>query len=146
MLLNEIEPGKTGVANSKRIGRGPGSGKGKTCGRGQKGAGARKSPNKGRVAFEGGQMPLQRRLPKRGFKTQFARDTQIVNLSSLEKLSVSDVDAAVLQENGMIKTAKKPVKILGFGSLSKTLNLKVNAISAQAQKAVEAAGGKVELV
>jgi large subunit ribosomal protein L15 len=147
MNLNEIKPGSTGVKNSKRIGRGPGSGKGKTCGRGQKGAGARKSPNKGRVAFEGGQMPLQRRLPKRGFKSHFVKDTQVVNLKSLEAADINGVvDAVVLAEFGLVKSSSKPVKILGFGTLTKALELKVNAVSAQAKAAVEAAGGKIELI
>jgi large subunit ribosomal protein L15 len=147
MNLNEIVPGSTGVKNSKRIGRGPGSGKGKTCGRGQKGAGARKSPNKGRVAFEGGQMPLQRRLAKRGFKSHFVKDMQIVNLKALEASEINGVvDAVVLAEFGLVKSAKKPVKVLGLGSITKALELKVTAISSQAKAAIEAAGGKIELI
>jgi large subunit ribosomal protein L15 len=146
MELNSISPGSTGVKNSKRIGRGPGSGKGKTAGRGQKGAGSRKSPMKGRVAFEGGQMPIQRRLPKRGFNSHFIKDTQIVNLKRLETLDVTEVNATVLAEKGFIKFANKPVKILGYGSLTKSLIIKVNAASAKAVSAVEAAGGKIELI
>jgi large subunit ribosomal protein L15 len=146
MFLNDIQPGTTGVKKAKRVGRGEGSGKGKTCGRGQKGAGARKSPQKGRVAFEGGQMPLQRRLPKRGFKSPRVRDTQIVNLAALEKLEVSVINAEVLAQNGLVKSVTKPVKILGFGTISKPIEVKVNAISDQAKTAIEAVGGKVELI
>ena len=94
MELNTLNPGKAAKGKSrKRIGRGPGSGWGTTAGRGQKGAGARKSAQAGRVAFEGGQMPIHRRIPKRGFKSHFAKDTQIVNLKKLASCSVTDFDA-----------------------------------------------------
>lgn len=146
MRLNEFSPGKTGSKPRKRIGRGPGSGWGTTGGRGQKGAGARKSPGRGEAAFEGGQMPLQRRLPKRGFKSPFVKDTQVVNLKGLNKVPAGQVDAKVLLDYGLIKSAKKPVKVLGFGVLEKSVQLKVNAISEKAKAAVEAAGGKVELL
>ncbi|NLB63247.1 MAG: 50S ribosomal protein L15 [Fibrobacter sp.] len=146
MRLNEFRPGKTGVAKSKRVGRGIGSGWGTTAGRGQKGAGARKSAKKGRVAFEGGQTPIQRRLPKRGFSSNVQNEMQIVNLKKLENLSADVIDPIVLFDNGCIKRIDKPVKVLAYGSISKPITLKVSAISDTARKAIEAAGGKVEIV
>ena len=147
MELNSINPAKSALTKGrKRIGRGPGSGWGTTGGRGQKGAGARKSAKAGRVAFEGGQMPMHRRIPKRGFKTQFPRDTQIVNLKAIEKSGVVEFDAKVLFDQGLVRSVKQPIKVLGYGTISKAVTLKVNAISEKAKAAVEAAGGKVEFV
>ena len=146
MRLNEFTPGKTGTKKRKRIGRGPGSGWGTTAGRGQKGQHARKSAKAGRAAFEGGQTPVERRVPKRGFKSPFEKDTQIVNLKKIATLSTTEVDAKVLFDNGFIKKIDKPVKVLGFGSITKAVNLKVSAISENAKKAIEAVGGKVEIV
>ena len=120
MQLNSINPAKSALTKGrKRIGRGPGSGWGTTGGRGQKGAGARKSAKAGRVAFEGGQMPMHRRIPKRGFKTQFARDTQIVNLKAIENSGVVEFDAKVLFDQGLVRSVKKPIKVLGYGTISK---------------------------
>ena len=147
MELNSINPAKSAHTTGRtRIGRGPGSGWGTTGGRGQKGAGARKSAKAGRVAFEGGQMPMHRRIPKRGFKTQFPRDTQIVNLKAIEKSGVVEFDAKVLFDQGLVRSVKQPIKVLGYGTISKAVTLKVNAISEKAKAAVEAAGGKVEIV
>jgi large subunit ribosomal protein L15 len=146
MRLNTLNPGKAKTTKRKRIGRGPGSGWGTTAGRGQKGAGARKSAKAGRVAFEGGQMPIHRRVPKRGFKSHFAKDTQIVNLKKLNLLSVSAIDAQVMFDQGLISDMSKPTKVLGYGTIEKAIQLKVNAISEKARAAVEAAGGKVEIV
>ena len=147
MELNTLNPGKAAKGKSRRrIGRGPGSGFGTTAGRGQKGAGARKSAKAGRVAFEGGQMPIHRRVPKRGFKTRFAKDTQIVNLKKLASCSVTEFDAQALFDQGFIKNIDLPVKILAFGAIDKAINVQVNAISEKAKAAIEAAGGKVEIV
>ncbi|MCK9181819.1 MAG: 50S ribosomal protein L15 [Fibrobacteraceae bacterium] len=147
MELNNINPGKAALTKGrKRIGRGPGSGWGTTAGRGQKGAGARKSAKAGRVAFEGGQMPIHRRIPKRGFKSHFVHDTQIVNLKALAASSVVDFDAKVLADQGLVRSVKKPIKVLGYGTITKAISLKVNAISEKAKAAVLAAGGKVEIV
>ena len=147
MELNSINPAKSALTKGrKRIGRGPGSGWGTTGGRGQKGAGARKSAKAGRVAFEGGQMPMHRRIPKRGFKTQFPRDTQIVNLKAIEKSGIVEFDTKVLFDQGLVRSVKQPIKVLGYGTISKAVTLKVNAISEKAKAAVEAAGGKVEIV
>lgn len=147
MQLNSINAAKSALTKGrKRIGRGPGSGWGTTGGRGQKGAGARKSAKAGRVAFEGGQMPMHRRTPKRGFKSQFVRDTQIVNLKAIENSGVVEFDAKVLFDQGLVRSVKKPIKVLGYGTITKAVTLKVNAISEKAKAAVEAAGGKVEIV
>lgn len=146
MELNTLNPGKAKTTKRKRIGRGPGSGWGTTGGRGQKGAGARKSAKAGRVAFEGGQMPIHRRTPKRGFKSHFVKDVQVINLKKLAASNVSEFDAKVFADLGMIKHVSKPVKILAYGAIDKAITLKVNAISEKAKAAVEAAGGKVEII
>jgi len=91
-------------------------------------------------------MPMHRRIPKRGFKTQFARDTQIVNLKAIENSGVVEFDAKVLFDQGLVRSVKKPIKVLGYGTITKAVTLKVNAISEKAKAAVEAAGGKVEIV
>ena len=146
MELNTLNPGKAAKGKSRRrIGRGPGSGFGTTAGRGQKGAGARKSAKAGRVAFEGGQMPIHRRIPKRGFK-HAGIEFQIVNIKRLAACSVTEVDAQALFDQGVIKDIDRPVKVLAFGSIDKAINVKVNAISEKAKAAIEAAGGKVEIV
>ena len=146
MELNTLNPGKAAKGKSrKRIGRGPGSGWGTTGGRGEKGAGARKSAKAGRVAFEGGQMPIHRRIPKRGFK-HAGIAFQIVNIKRLAACSVTEFDAKVLFDQGFIKNVDLPVKVLAFGSIDKAINVKVNAISEKAKAAIEAAGGKVEIV
>ena len=145
MELNTLNPGKAKVVKRKRIGRGPGSGWGTTAGRGQKGSGARKSAKAGRVAFEGGQMPIHRRIPKRGFK-HAGVEFQIVNLKRLAAANVAEFDAKVLFDLGLIRNIEKPVKVLAFGTVDKAINVKVNAISEAAKSAIEAAGGKVEIV
>ena len=145
MKLNNLQPAAGATKTRKRIGRGPGSGWGTTGGRGEKGAGARKSAKAGRVAFEGGQMPIHRRIPKRGFK-HAGVEFQIVNLKRLAGVSVTDFDAKVLFDQGFIKNAELPVKVLAFGSIDKAINVKVNAISEKAKAAIEAAGGKVEII
>ena len=145
MELNSLNPGKAKVVKRKRIGRGPGSGWGTTAGRGQKGAGARKSAKAGRVAFEGGQMPIHRRIPKRGFK-HAGVEFQIVNLKRLAAANVAEFDAKVLFDLGFIRNIEQPVKVLAFGAIDKAINVKVNAISEKAKALIEAAGGKVEIV
>ena len=145
MDLNSLNPGTAKVVKRKRIGRGPGSGWGTTAGRGQKGAGARKSAKAGRVAFEGGQMPIHRRIPKRGFK-HAGVEFQIVNLKRLAAANVAEFDAKVLFDLGFIRNIEKPVKVLAFGAIDKAINVKVNAISEKAKSLIEAAGGKVEIV
>jgi len=146
MQLNELAPAKGSNKVGKRKGRGNGSGNGKTAGRGQKGAGARKSAQKGRVALEGGNFPLWRSIPKRGFSSPKKDLTQIVNLKKIEELSETEINAEVLAANGLIKTIKHPVKILAYGALSKAVNITANAFSEKAKAAIEAAGGKAETV
>ena len=146
MFINELSPmpGSTHVA--KRKGRGPGSGNGKTAGRGQKGQKSR-SGGGVRVGFEGGQMPLARRVPKRGFNNIFAKPLEAVNVSVLDMFEVGAVvDAAALLESGVLSKCVYGVKILGNGEITKKLTVKANAFSASAKEKIEAAGGKAEVV
>ena len=146
MKLDSLKPSKGSIKNKKRIGRGHGSGIGKTSGRGHKGAGQR-SGNKRRAWFEGGQMPLARRLPRRGFTNIFKEEIQIVNISDLNRIEKnSEIDPVVLQENGMIRSSLKPVKILGEGDIDKKLNVTASAFSASAKNKIEKAGGTVTIL
>ena len=129
--------------NSKRVGRGPGSGLGKTAGRGHKGAGARSGYSL-RAGFEGGQMPLFRKLPQRGFsQARFRKPCSVVNLSELEKITGDVVDADSLKAAGLVRQNSKRIKILGDGEISKPLTVNVDLISNSAKEKIEAAGGKV---
>jgi len=144
--LDSLKPSKGSIKNKKRIGRGHGSGLGKTSGRGHKGAGQR-SGNKRRAWFEGGQMPLARRLPRRGFTNIFKEEIQIVNISDLNRIEKnSEIDPVVLQENGMIRSSLKPVKILGEGDIDKKLNVTASAFSASAKNKIEKAGGRATIL
>ncbi|MCH2473552.1 MAG: 50S ribosomal protein L15 [Gammaproteobacteria bacterium] len=146
MKLDSLKPSKGSIKNKKRIGRGHGSGLGKTSGRGHKGAGQR-SGNKRRAWFEGGQMPLARRLPRRGFTNIFKEEIQIVNISDLNRIEKnSEIDPVVLQENGMIRSSLKPVKILGEGDIDKKLNVTASAFSESAKNKIEKAGGTVTIL
>jgi len=145
MQLNDIKSTKGARRNRKRLGCGVGSGQGKTGGRGHKG---QKSRTGGKVArgFEGGQMPLIRRVPKRGFTPLTRNSYQLVNVKQLEQFDAgAHVDAALLFEAGLIRNAVSPVKLLGNGDLSKKLEVAVTAASVQAAKKVEAAGGSLKL-
>ena len=144
--LDSLKPSKGSIKNKKRVGRGHGSGLGKTSGRGHKGAGQR-SGNKRRPWFEGGQMPLARRLPRRGFTNIFKEEIQIVNISDLNRIEKnSEIDPVVLQENGMIRSSLKPVKILGQGDIDKKLNVTASAFSASAKNKIEKAGGTATIL
>ena len=146
MKLDSLKPSKGSIKNKKRIGRGQGSGLGKTSGRGHKGAGQR-SGNKRRAWFEGGQMPLARRLPRRGFTNIFKEEIQIVNISDLNRIEKnSEIDPVVLKENGMIRSSLKPVKILGEGDIDKKLNVTASAFSASAKNKIEKAGGTATIL
>ena len=146
MKLDSLKPSKGSIKNKKRIGRGHGSGLGKTSGRGHKGAGQR-SGNKRRAWFEGGQMPLARRLPRRGFTNIFKEEIQIVNISDLIRIEKhSEIDPVVLQENGMIRSSLKPVKILGEGDIDKKINVTASAFSASAKNKIEKAGGTATIL
>ena len=146
MKMHELAPAMGSTKESKRIGRGHGSGQGKTAGKGHKGQHARAGRGI-RIGFEGGQMPLQRRVPKRGFNNIFAEEWVAINLSSLEMFEDgSVVDAAALASKGIIKKANLPVKVLGNGKLTKKLDVKLNAYSASAAEKIAAAGGKAEVI
>lgn len=146
MKLNELKAAEGSRRARKRVGRGTSSGFGKTSGRGQKGQLARQG-GKTRLGFEGGQMPLFRRMPKRGFKNINRKEYAIVNLSDLNKFEAgSEVDLNSLQEAGLVKKQLDSVKLLAKGELNVKLTVKVNKVSAAAKKAVEAAGGSVEVI
>ena len=146
MKLDSLKPSKGSIKNKKRIGRGHGSGLGKTSGRGHKGAGQR-SGNKRRAWFEGGQMPLARRLPRRGFTNIFKEEIQIVNISDLIRIEKkSEIDPIVLQENGLIRSSLKPVKILGKGDIDKKLDVTASSFSESAKNKIEKAGGTVTIL
>ncbi len=129
------------MKKKKRVGCGPSSGHGKTSCRGQKGQRSR-SGSKSRPWFEGGQMPLQRRIPKRGFNNIFKLEYQIVNVSQLEKLSEGNIDPDMMEKAGIIKFGNGPVKVLGNGSLSKSITIVADFFSQSAQEKIQKAGGK----
>jgi len=147
-VLSNLHPPVGAVRNKTRKGRGVGSGLGKTAGKGQKGQKARHAGNFSKMAFQGGQTPIQRRLPKRGFRNPFPTDTVSVNVSSLEKRfeAGATVDFEALVKSGLVDKGATRVKVLGDGDLTRKLSLKVHAISAGARAKVEAAGGSVELL
>ena len=146
MNLHELSPAPGSNTKAYRKGRGAGSGNGKTAGRGHKGQWAR-SGGSVRVGFEGGQMPLARRLPKRGFHNIFAKPLEAINVSALEKFEDGAVvDAQALLEKGVLSKCQYGVKILGNGEISKKLIVKASAFSASAKEKIVAAGGKWEVV
>ena len=145
MKLHELSPVEGATKAPKRIGRGHGSGNGKTAGKGHKGQKARAGHGM-RPGFEGGQMPLQRRVPKRGFNNIFAKEYAIVNVSALEVFDDGAVvDAAALEAKGLIRCACMPVKVLGNGTLTKKLTVNAAAFSAGATEKIQAAGGTAEV-
>ncbi|HHN64146.1 MAG TPA: 50S ribosomal protein L15 [Nitrospirae bacterium] len=147
MKIDELRPAEGSKKKKKRVGRGPGSGHGKTSCRGHKGQKARSG---GGVSpgFEGGQMPLHRRLPKRGFRNApFRKVYTIVNIKTLERLKDVDViTPELLLEKGVIKGIKDGLKVLGDGELSRAITIRANAFSETARKKIEQAGGKVEVI
>ena len=146
MNLHELSPAAGSNTKAYRKGRGAGSGNGKTGGRGQKGQWAR-SGGGVRVGFEGGQMPLARRIPKRGFHNIFAKPLEAINVSVLDKFEDGAVvDAKALLEKGILSKCEYGVKILGNGSLTKKLTVQASAFSASAKEKIEAAGGKAEVL
>lgn len=146
MKLHELKPAEGSTKSRKRVGRGNGSGLGNTAGRGNKGQKAR-SGGGVRPGFEGGQMPMARRLPKRGFTNIFAKEYNVVNLSDLEERfeSGAEVTLETLIESGLVKKVLDGVKVLGDGDLTKALTVKVNKVSKTAAEKIAAAGGKVEV-
>jgi len=147
MKLHELQPAEGSVKDVKRIGRGHGSGNGKTAGKGHKGQKAR-SGGSIRPGFEGGQMPLQRRMPKRGFNNIFAKEFAEINVSVLEQRFEDGavVDAEALIASGAIKDAKDGIKVLGNGEITKKLTVKAAKFTASAQEKIEKAGGKAEVM
>lgn len=150
MKLNELRDNEGATKNRIRVGRGIGSGKGKTCGRGQKGQKSRSG-----VAvngFEGGQMPIYRRLPKRGFKNPFAKEFAVVNLDTIQKavdagkLNAAAIDVAALMNAGVISKELDGVRLLARGAVTSSVTISVNSASKAAVAAVEKAGGKVNLI
>jgi large subunit ribosomal protein L15 len=144
MYLNTIQPAPGAKKKGKRLGRGIGSGKGKTSGKGHKGQHAR-AGGFHKVGFEGGQMPLQRRIPKSGFRSQKALLRQEVRLSDLNKIKSDVVDMLSLKEAGLITANVKFVKLILAGTIARPLTVRGLPITAGARKAIEAAGGKVEV-
>ena len=145
--LNNLRRPKGANTPRKRVGRGPGSGTGKTAGRGHKGQKARTGHHGIPAWFEGGQMPLQRRLPKRGFTSHKNNEFEIVNVQDLARVDGDVVTPALLHESGLVDLGKgRPVKVLGKGELDRKVTVKAHAISAGARKKIEDAGGTVELL
>lgn len=146
MKLHELSPPAKSSKADKRLGRGVGSGWGKTAGRGAKGYNSR-SGGGVRPGYEGGQMPIQRRLPKRGFTNIFRKKIAIINLRDLHTFeSGSLVDEAALVKAGLVKGQKDGIKLLGHGEIRVALNVKINQISKSAREKIEAAGGSVEVI
>ena len=145
MNLSTLKPIKGSVKGRKRVGRGHGSGLGKSSGRGDKGAGQR-SGFKRRPWFEGGQMSLARRLPKKGFTNIFKKEFQIINIYSIEKLDEEIITVNVLKKRGLIKSLFIPIKILGEGVINKKIIIEANSFSVSAKKAIEKAGGTCKVL
>ena len=140
MKLDSLTPVPGSTKNRKRVGRGAGSGLGRSSGRGDKGA-QQRSGFKRRPWFEGGQMALARRLPKRGFTNLFRKEFQIVNLKAIENLGLDIIDAQILADNGLVRSALKPIKILADGELKLKVTVTASAFSESAKEEIEQAGG-----
>jgi len=145
MFLNTIQPSAGSIHVKRRVGRGIGSGLGKTCGRGHKGQKSR-AGGFHKVGFEGGQMPLQRRLPKRGFKPISSLKAAVITLSDLNKINGKEVDILTLKQNGLLNSEVSAVKVVATGSIAKVLTVRGDVkVTKGAQAAIEAVGGVVEL-
>ena len=145
-ILSRLRPAAGAVRGKRRKGRGPGSGLGKTAGHGQKGQKARHPGNFSKLGFEGGQMPLYRRVPKRGFKPLNRREYQAVNLAAIAGMDGSDIGPEELKAVGLISSLRKPVKILGVGAPGRAVKVRAHAFSASARGKIEAEGGSAELI
>lgn len=143
MHLNTLHPAPGSKTKSKRLGRGIGSGKGKTCGRGHKGQKAR-AGGYHKVGFEGGQMPIQRRIPKSGFRSRQSLYREEIYLSDLNKIEADTIDLAVLISAGIVRANTKDVKIIGAGELTRAVTIKGIAVTTGARKAIEEAKGTIE--
>ena len=145
MKIQELRGGRGSTKNNKRVGRGQGSGHGKTSTRGHKGQKCR-SGGGVRPGFEGGQMPLQRRIPKRGFKNPFATRHAVLNLRDIERCGLDEVNPEVLLEQGIIKSINDGLKVLGTGELTRAVKVRANAFSSSAREKIEGAGGTAEVI
>jgi large subunit ribosomal protein L15 len=143
MYLNTLKPAAYSKKTSKRLGRGIGSGKGKTCGKGHKGQKSR-AGGYHKIGFEGGQMPLQRRLPKFGFNSSTLKFNQEIRLSEIDRLSIPEINLQILKEKKLIRSLVKQVKIIYDRDIKKPVNVSGIKMSAKARTAIEAAGGKIE--
>ena len=144
MQLNELKPAPGSRRQRKRLGRGVGSGSGKTAGRGTKGHNSRSGGGM-RPGYEGGQMPIHRRLPKRGFKNLFKKTVVVVNVGDLARFDAdATVDEAALRVKGLVKGRRDAVKLLANGDIDRPLTVKLNLVSAAARAKIEAAGGRIE--
>jgi len=146
MKLNQLSPAKGSRRSRKRVGRGVGSGSGKTAGKGSKGLNAR-SGGGVRPGFEGGQMPIHRRLPKRGFTNIFKKNVAVVNLRDLSTFDGGSlIDAAALIRSGLVRGRYDGIKLLGHGDIDRPLTVKVHSVSKGAKAKIEAAGGSIEVI
>src|SRR5574337_271104 len=146
MRLEDLKPSKGATKKAKRVGRGPGSGSGKTAGKGHKGQKARSGGVKG-AGFEGGQMPLQRRIPKRGFTNIFRKEYAVVNLKDLTAVAGADpITPEMLVQRGLIDDLKAGLKVLGMGDLKTKLTVRAHKFSKSALEKIQAAGGKAEVI
>ncbi len=147
MRIEDLRPSAGSNRKTRRVGRGVGSGRGKTAGKGHKGQKARSGGSTG-LGFEGGQMPMQRRLPKRGFRNApFKKEFAVVNLKDLSRIGDLDVITPdVLREKGIVKDIKDGLKILGEGDITRSITVKANAFSSSALKKIASAGGKAEVI
>lgn len=145
MNLSQLHPPPGQKHKPKRVGRGPGSGLGKTAGRGEKGQKSRSGYSRKR-GFEGGQMPLVRRVPKRGFHNPFRKEYAIVNLDRLDKLEGDEFSPETLQKQGVVKNLHAGLKILGNGEISRAVTVTAHRFTKSAREKIEAAGGKVEVI
>ena len=143
--LHDLSPNQGSHRGRKRVGRGPGSGTGKTSGRGHKGQGARSGGGVSR-GFEGGQMPLQRRIPKRGFKNIHRVAFQVVNVRDLSRIEAGEVTPEILKQHGLIATLNQPVKVLGMGEIEGAYQVSAHRFSGSAREKIEGAGGKVTVL
>ena len=146
MKLHDLVPNEGSKKNRKRVGRGISAGQGKTAGKGHKGQKAR-SGGGVKAGFEGGQMPLQRRLPKRGFRSRFQKEYSIVNLSQLDKLEgVTEINPETFVQQRLVKNFSKAIKVLAKGEIKRGINLKVHAVSEAAKEKIIRTGGRVEIL
>jgi large subunit ribosomal protein L15 len=143
--LHDLSPTPGSRKKRKRVGRGPGSGSGKTAGRGHKGQKARSGVSL-RPGFEGGQMPLQRRIPKSGFRPLNRVEYQVVNIRALAEMAESEISPEVLEARGLIGSLKEPLKILGDGEIGRAVQVRAHAFSRSAREKIEAAGGSVVVI